>query len=184
MTDPVDAIIAILRDRGGRRYGGERVSQLQHALQAAALAEADGADTPLVAAALLHDVGHLLGDGDEGAAARGIDARHEHVGADWLKQWFGDEVTMPVRLHVDAKRFLCADEPGHFATLSPASVRSLEVQGGPMNADEAARFRSGAHAAAAIRLRRWDEAAKDPQRPTPSLEHFRRHLGACRRSGD
>src|SRR5690349_24326992 len=121
--------------------------------QAGALAEAAGAPAPLVAAALLHDVGHLRSE---------TDARHGTGGARWLAQWFGPEVTEPVRLHVAAKRYLCAVEPGYAETLSPASVYTLGVQGGPMRGAELAEFAAGPYADDACRLRRWDDAAKDP----------------------
>ena len=179
--DSVDEVFALLRQAGARRYGGERVSQLAHALQCASLAEQEGAATGLVAAALLHDIGHLLGEGDEGLAERGIDAGHEAVGATYLAGRFDAEVAGPVRLHVDAKRYLCQSEPDYFDTLSPASVRSLAVQGGPFDAAQAAAFIAGPHGEAAVWLRRWDEQAKDPAAVTPGLEHFRRHLDAHRR---
>ena len=176
--DAIAEIIDLFRQRGGADYGGERVSQLQHALQCAALAEGEGAPPTLVAAALLHDVGHLIHTLGPRPAARGIDDRHERLGAEWLSQRFGAAVTEPVRLHVDAKRWLTATEPDYFATLSPASVRSLDLQGGPFAPDAAAAFIMQPHAEEAVRLRRWDEAAKVPGKATPDLAHFRRFLEA------
>jgi [1-hydroxy-2-(trimethylamino)ethyl]phosphonate dioxygenase len=164
--------IRALFEGGGRQYGGERVTQLAHALQCAAAAEAAEATASLVVAALLHDVGHLVNSLGPRPAERGIDDRHEAGGAEWLRRWFGPEVTEPVRLHVDAKRYLCAVEPGYFQALSPGSVRSLELQGGPLDAASAAAFIRAPHAAEAARLRRWDEAAKAAGLATPDIAHF------------
>lgn len=176
MTHGTDTVLSMLHDAGARRYGGEQVSQLAHALQCATLAEREGAPSHLIAAALLHDIGHLVGDGDVGLATRGIDARHEDIGADFLGQWFAADVCEAVRLHVDAKRYLCHAEAGYFDTLSPASVRSLEVQGGSMTADEAGAYMARPQAAAATRVRRWDDSGKDRDMATPGLEHFRQYL--------
>lgn len=176
--NPIDEIFELLERRGGADYGGERLSQLEHALQCAALAEAAGADAALISAALLHDIGHLVHDLGRAPAARGIDDRHEMRGREWLSARFGQAVTEPVRLHVDAKRYLTATDPGYFATLSPGSVRSLELQGGPFSADLAAGFIRLPYAPEAVRLRRWDEDAKVPGKPTPGLKHFRRYLEA------
>jgi phosphonate degradation associated HDIG domain protein len=164
----VDEVMDLLAERGGADYGDERVTQLAHALQAAGLAEAEGAPPPLVAAALLHDLGHLLAK-----RRAGEDDRHEQIAAGALAKLFGPEVAEPVRLHVDAKRWLCAAEPKYFATLSPGSVRSLALQGGPFEPKEAARFARQPHAEAATRLRRWDDRAKVPEAPTRSLAEYR-----------
>ncbi|WP_420347974.1 phosphonate degradation HD-domain oxygenase [Pelagibius sp.] len=167
-----EALIAQLESLGRSRYGGEAVSQLEHALQCATLARAAGAQEPLIAAALLHDIGHLVNPRDEGAAAEGIDAAHETVGATYLSRWFGPAVTAPVAQHVAAKRYLCQAEPGYFDRLSPESVRSLALQGGPFTAEEAQAFLARPHAEAAVALRRWDEAAKDPTMETPPPRAF------------
>lgn len=174
MTAPIDEIALLFATDGEAEYLGEPVSQAAHGLQAAAQAEAAGAPAAMVAAALLHDVGHFHGvvTGRD-LMERGIDNRHSDTGADWLAQWFGPEVTEPVRLHVAAKRYLCAVEPAYFALLSPASVHTLEVQGGPMNADEVTEFEAGGFAEQAVALRRWDEAAKDPDAVTPDFDHYR-----------
>lgn len=153
-------------------YGGGQVTQLQHGLQCAHLAARAGAAPALITAALLHDIGHLVGNGDEGLARQGIDARHERIGAGYLRRWFGPEVTEPIRLHAAAKAYLCATEAGYFATLSQASVRSLALQGGVMAAAAADHFLEEAHANGAIQVRRWDELAKDPAAETPELAHF------------
>jgi len=168
--------------RATRRYGLSGVSQLQHALQAAAQAERAGEPAALVVAALLHDVGHMIHEFGEDPAARGIDDRHEEIGADWLSRHFDPAVAQPVRLHVPAKRYLCAVESDYFGKLSPDSVRSLALQGGPMSAAEVAAFDRDPHAEAAKRLRRYDEAAKDPKAATPDFEHFLRFVEACARS--
>jgi predicted HD phosphohydrolase len=103
------------------------------------------------------------------------------LGAAWLAERFGPEVSEPVRLHVAAKRFLCAAEPDYFGRLSPDSVRSLALQGGPMSTEEVAAFKAGPLCDEAVRLRRYDEAAKDPYARTPDFDYFLRHVAACRR---
>jgi len=177
--DPIEEIFALFHRRGAAEYGGERVTQLQHALQCAMLAEAAGADPALISAALLHDVGHLIHDLGENPATRGIDDRHEMRGREWLSRWFDEAVSEPVRHHVNAKRYLTATEPGYFAALSPASVRSLALQGGPFAPEMAVGFIALPYATDAVRLRRWDEAAKAPALRTPDLAHFVPYLEAC-----
>lgn len=163
-----------LLDRLGRdrRYGDEAVSQLEHALQCAWLAERDGAPASLITAALLHDIGHLL-QTDKDAVLRGEDLRHEIRAAEYLKAHFADAVTAPIRQHVAAKRYLTAVDPAYARGLSPASVRSLEVQGGPFTRDDAHAFLTQPFAGAAIQLRRWDDLAKVAGRATPNLHYFR-----------
>jgi phosphonate degradation associated HDIG domain protein len=179
--DAVTELPLLLEGNGARRYGLSGVNQLQHALQAALLAEQAGCDAALVTAALLHDIGHMVHGLGERPAEAGIDDRHEELGCAFLAPMFGPEVTEPVRLHVPAKRYLCATEPAYFATLSPDSVLSLKLQGGPMSADEAARFRALPHAEAAVRLRRFDEGAKVADLPTPPVAHFLPYVRACLR---
>ncbi|HWB51754.1 MAG TPA: HD domain-containing protein [Stellaceae bacterium] len=175
---PVEQIFERFERHGGNDYGSERVRQLEHALQCAALAEAENATPALITASLLHDIGHLIHDLGHAPAARGIDDRHELLGREWLARWFGAEVTEPVRLHVPAKRYLTATDPGYFAMLSAGSVRSLDLQGGPFSAEDAADFIAQPHADEAVRLRRWDEGAKVPGKTTPGLAHFRRYIEA------
>ncbi|HYB87089.1 MAG TPA: HD domain-containing protein [Streptosporangiaceae bacterium] len=171
--DPIQLIADLFAGEGGRDYLGEPVTQASHMLQAAALARASGARPPLIAAALLHDVGHFTSAISGHDLMRGTDNRHSDAGADWLAQWFGGEVTEPVRLHVAAKRYLCAVEPGYLASLSPASVYTLNVQGGPMDAAERAGFEANPQAGAALRLRRWDDAAKDPAASPPAFGYYK-----------
>src|SRR5258708_17526427 len=182
MSDPLrQELLDIFVGRATRRYGLSEINQLQPALQSAALAEAGDAPPATVLASLLHDVGHMVHDLGEDPASRGVDDRHEALGAAWLAERFGPEVSEPVRLHVAAKRFLCATEPDYFGRLSPDSVRSLALQGGPMSAEEVAAFRAGPRCGGAVRLRRYDEAAKDPYARTPDFDYFLRHVTACHR---
>lgn len=173
-------LLEIFAGRATRRYGLSDVNQLQHALQAAALAEADGASPATVLASLLHDVGHMIHGLGEDPAARGVDDVHEQRGADWLAERFGPEVSEPVRLHVAAKRYLCSVESDYFGKLAPDSVRSLTLQGGLMSAEEVEVFRAHPQHAEAVRLRRYDEGAKDPHARTPDFDHFLRHVEGCR----
>ena len=139
----VEAIGDIIEGKGHRLYGLSAVNQRAHALQTAWHAEQAGCDAALITACLLHDIGHMVHDLGDDPAKDGIDDKHEELGQGWLARWFGPEVTEPVRLHVAAKRFLCGSEPDYFAKLSPDSVRSLALQGGPMSADECAAYRAG-----------------------------------------
>ena len=168
----VDEIFRAFDARGGDFYG-ENVTQLEHALQCALLAREEGAAEPLVAAALLHDYGHLFEGRGEVAESERRDARHEVHGARNLRRWFGPEVTGPIALHVAAKRYLCAAEPDYQASLSPASVLSLELQGGRFSTVQCRHFEARTFAADAIRLRRWDDSGKAVGRSTPSLESYR-----------
>lgn len=173
---PAREVLRLFREKGGSQYGGEAVSQLEHALEAAWFAEREGAPATAIVAALLHDVGHLLHDLPDDAPERGMDDLHEERAARWLARRFPDEVVAPVRLHVAAKRYLCATEPDYLATLSPPSVLSLRLQGGPMSAEEIAAFEANPHHAAAVALRRRDDRAKDPALKVPPLDHFVAYL--------
>lgn len=178
MTNTYDTIRTIFAEHGDSEYGGEAVTQWEHACQAACLAERSGADASLVVAALVHDVGHLLHHLPDDAPIRGIDDLHERIGADWLTAKFPEAVVAPVRLHVPAKRYLCAVEEAYLAGLSPPSLTSLALQGGAMSAAEAADFESLPFFADAVRLRRWDDQAKVSGLPTLPFEHFKRHFDA------
>jgi gamma-butyrobetaine dioxygenase len=176
--EAIRAIAGLFASEGAAAYLGEPVTQAAHLLQSGMLAERDGAAEALVAAALLHDVGHFAGALAGHEPTGGTDLRHGEAGAAWLARWFGPEVTEPVRLHVAAKRYLCAVEPDYAAALSPASVSSLGVQGGPMHGAEIAEFEATPYAAAAVQVRRWDDAAKDPAAAAPPFSHFESVLRA------
>ena len=181
IMSPVDAIAELFASAGAADYLGEPVTVATHLLQAGALAQEAGAPPSLVAAALLHDVGHLRGAdalaGEIEVSGRelmaGTDNNHGERGAQWLARWFPASVTEPVRLHVAAKRYLCAAEPAYFGQLSEASVYTLSVQGGPMADAEAREFEREPHAADAIAVRRWDDQAKDPSADVPDLDWYR-----------
>lgn len=177
----LDTIAELFAGEGAGEYLGEEVTMAEHMLQAAAAAEAAGAPAHLVAAALLHDVGHFHGALHGRDLMDGRDNRHSDSGADWLAQWFGPEVTEPVRLHVAAKRYLCAVEPGYRERLSAASAYTLEVQGGPMDERRAAAFAELPGARDAVAVRRWDERAKVAGAPVPGFEHYRPLLAALMR---
>jgi phosphonate degradation associated HDIG domain protein len=162
----LDTVLDWLRHRANGLYGGEAVTQLEHALQCAALAQAAGAAPALVTAALLHDIGHLADSGGDEKSP------HGKLAARLLGGLFGRNVTEPIRLHVDAKRYLCATDPSYWASLSDASKRSMEWQGGLFSRDAAETFIELPYANDAIRLRRWDDAAKVLGAPAPALETF------------
>ncbi|WP_033258699.1 MULTISPECIES: TauD/TfdA family dioxygenase [Kitasatospora] len=170
-TAVLDELEELFAGEGAGEYLGEDVTLAAHMLQAAGLARAAGAPPALVAAALLHDIGHFRGSGRELMA--GTDNRHGAVAAARLAPYFPPAVTEPIRLHVDAKRYLCATEPGYADRLSPASAHTLALQGGPMPPDEAAAFAAHPFGPDAITVRRWDEAAKDPAAPTPTFAELR-----------
>jgi len=153
-------ILALYESRGTQAYFGERVSMAEHGLQAAHFARAEAAPEALVVAALLHDIGHLLEDVPDAIEEWTLDARHEEVGARWLARRFTAAVCEPVRLHVRAKRYLCATDAGYSAYLSSASVHTLKLQGGPMSASEVTHFESQPWWREAVRVRRWDDQGK------------------------
>ena len=175
-------IFAIYGARGARAYFGEPVSMTEHGLQTAWLARCESAAESLIVAALLHDIGHLLEQVPDALADWTGDARHEEVGARWLAQHFGAEISEPVRLHVPAKRYLCARDPAYLARLSAASVHTLALQGGPMPAEEIARFEGERYFREAVRLRRWDDQGKVAALSTPALEEYRAAIEAAART--
>jgi phosphonate degradation associated HDIG domain protein len=174
----IEKIVGLYEAKGGRAYEGEGVTQLEHALQSAHLAEQAGAPAELVCAALLHDLGHLLNDRGETPTLRGVDDRHQYVALPFLRKAFPEAVFGPIRLHVDAKRYLCATRPGYREALSADSKRSLELQGGVFPPQEAERFIRQPFAAEAVSVRLWDDAAKVPGAATPGLGHFETILRA------
>ena len=176
MLDIRDELIDIYSNRATDQYGLSDVNQLQHALQSAALAERQGADADLIVAALLHDVGHMIHNLGHDPALEGIDDTHEELAAAWLGPHFGSAVTEPVRLHVPAKRYLCATEPDYFEKLSEDSVRSLALQGGSMSRTELVAFESLPYWRQAVQLRRIDDTAKDPAAVTEPFPYYLKYI--------
>ncbi len=178
MALSLDDIARLFEAKGGRRYSGEAVTQLEHALQSAQLAERAGAGDALITAALLHDLGHLINDLGETPTLRHIDDKHQHVVLTFLRGLFADDVLQPIKLHVDAKRYLCVHGDGtlsgaeYWAALSEDSRRSLELQGGVLGAAEAEAFIAQPYAREAVRLRCWDDRAKVEGTVTPPLSHY------------
>ena len=172
--------IVALYERFGHNTYDEAVSQVTHGVQCAECAVRDGAPVHLVLAALLHDIGHLLEieQRQSGEPVRDADMRHQDKGADALASLFGPKVTSPVRMHVDAKRYLCAVDREYEAGLSPASIASLALQGGPMTSDETALFTAQPGWEDAVRVRRWDDEGKDSGRTSAGVEDLRRLLEA------
>ncbi|HWT17775.1 MAG TPA: HD domain-containing protein [Variovorax sp.] len=181
MSLSIPEIVALFEARGHEQYAGEPVTQLEHALQSAHLAEQEGADSALVSAALLHDVGHLLHDFGDTPSLKGRDDVHQYRCLPFLRGLFGPATLEPIKLHVDAKRFLCAREPAYHDALSADSKRSLQLQGGVFDAAQARGYEALPFALDAVRLRRWDDAAKSAGMAVPPLPHFVRHLELANR---
>ena len=175
----IPEICHLFESGGLTMYSGEPVTQLQHALQSATLAEQVGATPELICAALLHDLGHLLNPQGETPSARGIDDTHQYFALPYLRGLFSSAVLEPIRLHVDAKRYLCATDAAYYDRLSADSKRSLMLQGGIFNASDAAAFIARPHAADAVRLRLWDDLAKDAAMVTPDLPYFTALMQTC-----
>jgi len=165
-------ICILFARKGARAYAGEPVNQIEHALQTATRAEEEGAGPALVTASLLHDLGHLLNDQGESPTLRGVDDLHQYAALPFLRTLFAEDVLAPIRLHVDAKRYLCATRDGYFEALSADSKRSLVLQGGTYTPIEARDFIAQPFAADAVRLRLWDDLAKVEGAATPPLAHF------------
>jgi len=154
-------------------YLGEDVKLVEHMLQCADHARASGAPSELVIAALLHDIGHLLVDDAAAAHIAGEDAHHDEIGAQWIEARFPESVSEPVRLHVDAKRYLVSTDPLYMAKLSEASIHTLRLQGGLMDQDQIKDFFTLPGAKAAIQVRLWDDVAKIRDKATSTLDSFR-----------
>ena len=175
----LDDIETLYARHGHAQYSGEPVTQLEHALQTAHLAEQSDASDALVTACLLHDLGHLLNDQGETPTLHGIDDTHQHFALPFLRSLFPTAVLDAIRLHVDAKRYLCAGNASYHARLSDDSKRSLALQGGVLDARQAAAFLQQPGAHDAVRLRQWDDLAKQPDWQTPTLAHFMQRAARC-----
>jgi phosphonate degradation associated HDIG domain protein len=175
----LDDIAGLYARRGGEQYSGEPVTQLQHALQCALLAEESGADDELVTASLLHDLGHLLHHLGGTPTLRGVDDGHQHRVQPFLRGLFSERVLGAIGGHVDAKRYLCAVRPAYAKVLSEDSRRSLRLQGGVFSAADAQAFIGRPGAADAVRVRVWDDLAKAEGLRTPPLAHYLEHARRC-----
>ena len=167
----IEQITALFQAQGAVQYGAEAINQQQHALQCAHLAEQAGSTPALIAAALLHDLEHLVAVENSSKTA-GVDDLHQYMAIPFLRGVFPDAVLEPIRMHVDAKRYLCRVDSSYWASLSPASQRSLALQGGPFTASEADAFMAQPFAADAVALRLWDDRAKDPAATPPDWAHY------------
>jgi phosphonate degradation associated HDIG domain protein len=172
-ADIIDLIDDIFNRRGAEAYAGESLTVAEHMLQTAALAEAEGAPETLIAAALLHDIGHFTSEFGEYTSTDTQDKHHDDAGAALLEAYFPPAVTECIRLHVAAKRYLCATDPTYTNTLSPASKHSLGLQGGPMSESEIAAFQEEAFCADAVKLRRWDDSGKVDGLPTTTFATYK-----------
>ena len=168
----VQKIVDLFNEKGHSLYGGEAVTQMEHALQAASYARKNNASDALITASLLHDIGHLLHALPDDAPDFGVDDLHEELAALFLEKYFIKEVVEPAKLHVQAKRYLCFVDAGYYNTLSEPSRQSLALQGGIMNAEEAAEFEKFENYKEAVLLRTWDDLAKDPTMQTDPIEAF------------
>ncbi len=175
-TPTGDTIVAAIGDifarRGAEAYLGEAVTMSEHMLQSAVFAAREEAGDDLIAAALLHDIGHFTNEFGDDYIEQGVDNLHDEAGARLLEGFFPPVVVACVRLHVAAKRYLCATDRSYFARLSPASVATLKLQGGPMSDDETRQFESDPYFSQAVRVRLWDEAGKVPGMATPAFADF------------
>jgi phosphonate degradation associated HDIG domain protein len=174
-----DEIFSLYESYGGAEYAGEKVSQLEHMVQAAELAEQQGYDEEVILAAFLHDIGHIseaAKEADKKMGDFGI-KDHEELGAEFLqKKGFSKKIVRLVESHVEAKRYLTIKDPAYYAQLSEASKRTLEYQGGPMTEEEAAAFEKYPLFDLIIHMRKWDEQAKIEHKPLPDLGHYRQMM--------
>jgi phosphonate degradation associated HDIG domain protein len=171
-VNSVDAVMALLASEGATMYGGEVVTQLEHALQCASLAEEAGAGDALISACLLHDLGHLIERHPQRVLDPNKDDLHQYMAVPFLRSLFGEAVLAPIRLHVEAKRYLCYADDGYWGALSLSSQQSLALQGGAFDTEQAERFMLQPFADDAVQLRRWDDRAKMRGCATPDLQHF------------
>ena len=183
----VERVMAMLAEAGEHSYGGEAVTQLEHALQAATLAQLQGHDEEFVVACLLHDLGHLTdeaqevldvdaatdADGSLRARQRSEALEHGAEGAAFLEGVASERIRYLIAGHAAAKRYLCTTDPSYYDRLSPVSKRTMADQGGLMSPEEVASFAANPWAADLVALRRFDDAAKEPGMATPRLEAFR-----------
>ena len=179
MALTLDDIETLFARRGHEQYTGEPVTQLEHALQCALLAEQEGADDELVTAALLHDLGHLLHDLGASPTLQGVDDLHQYRAVPFLRGLFSENVLGAIQGHVDAKRYLCATDSGYYASLSEDSKRSLKLQGGIFDAEQARSFIAHPGADRSVRLRVWDDRAKAAGMATPPLAHYMQRVRRC-----
>lgn len=175
----LDELFGIYEKRGAENYIGEAISQIEHASQSAELAEKNGEDEEVILAAFFHDIGHLCGEGEEMNGYGKVS--HEKIGANYLRSLgFSEKVASLVESHVQAKRYLCAKKPEYYRKLSEASKKTLEFQGGVMTAEEVSSFEKDPLFQLSIKMRAWDEAAKEENKPLPDLNVYRvmaeRHL--------
>lgn len=180
MHPSIDIIVETFSQKGRLRYGHEQVTQLEHALQSASLAEKDQASDQLVVAALLHDIGHIL-NRDQLPVGLNADLHdmHEEIGYHWLMKTFGKDVAEPVRLHVEAKRYLCTKDPSYMGKLTPTSLKSFHDQGGMMDHEEQKAFEFNPYFEDALSLRKWDDLAKEIDAEVNGLEHYFPCFGNC-----
>src|SRR5882762_7078061 len=170
-----DEIFELYENHGGAEYAGEKVSQLEHMVQAAQLAEEQGHEEEVILAAFLHDIGHIseAANGENEMDGFGI-KDHEELGAEFLRgKGFSKKIARLVESHVEAKRYLTRRDPAYYAQLSDASKKTLEYQGGPMTEEEAAAFEQYPLFDLIIQMRKWDELAKIENKPLPDLQHYR-----------
>jgi [1-hydroxy-2-(trimethylamino)ethyl]phosphonate dioxygenase len=180
----VEFIAGIFERRGADDYLGESVTMSEHMLQGAVLAEREGAPEELVAAALLHDIGHFTSEFGTLSLGDTRDNYHEEAGAKVLEAFFPPVITECVRLHVPAKRYLCATDKAYYDRLSEASKHTLKLQGGPMNAEEVAAFERNPFYREAVRVRIWDDEGKKPDMKTPEFRHYMPLLQRVVRTGE
>ena len=176
----VDELVEIYVSKGLETFEGDRItSQTAHGLQAATIAEAEGASAAMIAAALLHDIGRIINPKDREITDSGGDAKHEEVARTLLEPHLGPAVTRPIKWHVAAKRYLVATDPDYSKKISPGSKRSMAGQGGVLGDREAQAFIAQPYAREGVALRRWDDRAKSPDAQTPPFEHFVPYIEAC-----